>query len=240
MHSFRARVTAVRDLTHDVRQIGLTLVDPPTIRFAAGQFVSFEIDRAGSPFPATRPYSIASSPNERTSIELAFNRVPAGPGSGYLFGLQNGDDTTFKGPVGSFTLRDKAHDVLFVATGTGIAPIRSMLGALADAGSTRRITLYWGLRSERDVYYQDELAVLRNRLPRFSSTTTLSQPSDNWRGAIGRVVPLVVEEITSVANLDVYLCGNGSMIRDVRDAIRRKGLCPIYTEQYYAGDSALP
>ena len=111
-----------------------------------------------------------------------------------------------------------------------------MLGALADAGSTRRITLYWGLRSERDIYYQDELTVLRNRLPRFSSTTTLSQPSDSWRGAIGRVVPLVVEEITSVANLDVYLCGNGSMIRDVRDAIRRKGLCPIYTEQYHAGD----
>ena len=229
-------MTAVRDLTCDVRQIGLSLVDPPRIHFAAGQFVSFEIDRAGSPFPATRPYSIASSPNERTSIDLAFNRVPEGPGSSYLFGLQNGDDTTFKGPVGSFTLRDNARDVLFVATGTGIAPIRSMLWALADAGSTRRITLYWGLRSERDVYYEGELAVLRNRLPRFSSTTTLSQPSENWRGAVGRVVPLVVNEITSVAHLDVYLCGNGSMIRDVRDAIRRRGLCPIYTEQYDAGD----
>ncbi len=144
MQSFRARVTAVRDLTRDVRQIGLTLVDPPGIRFAAGQFVSFEIDRAGSPFPATRPYSIASSPRERTSIELAFNRVPEGPGSSYLFGLQNGDDTTFKGPVGSFILRDNERDVLFVATGTGIAPIRSMLWALADAGSTRRITLVPG------------------------------------------------------------------------------------------------
>lgn len=236
MQSFRARVTAVRDLTRDVRQIGLTLVDPPGIRFDAGQFVSFEIDRAGSPFPATRPYSIASSARERTSIELAFNRVPGGPGSSYLFGLQKGDDTTFKGPVGSFTLRDNDRDVLFVATGTGIAPIRSMLRTLADAGSTRRIDLYWGLRTERDVYYEDELAVLRKHLPRFSSTTTLSQPSESWRGAVGRVVPHVVNGITSVANLDVYLCGNGSMIRDVRDAIRRMGLCPIYTEQYYAGD----
>jgi CDP-4-dehydro-6-deoxyglucose reductase len=236
MRSFRARVTVVQDLTDDVRQIRLTLVEPPGIRFAAGQFVSFEIDRAGSPFPATRPYSIASSPRERTSIELAFNRVPEGPGSSYLFSLQNGDDTTFKGPVGSFTLRDNARDVLFVATGTGIAPIRSMLLALADAGSTRRITLYWGLRSERDLYYEDELALLRNRLPRFSVTTTLSRPSERWRGAVGRVVPLVVNDITSVANLDAYVCGNGSMIRDVRDAIRRKGLCPIYTEQYYAGD----
>lgn len=236
MQSFKARVTAVRDLTQDVRQIGLTLVDPPGMRFDAGQFVSFEIDRAGSPFPATRPYSIASGPRERTSIELLFNRVPEGPGSSYLFGLQNGDETTFKGPVGSFTLRNNERDILFVATGTGIAPIRSMLWALADAGSTRRIRLYWGVRSERDVYYEDEWAVLRNRLPRFSSITTLSQPGESWRGAVGRVGPRVVNEITTVANVDVYLCGNGSMIRDVRDAIRLKGLCPIYTEQYDAGD----
>jgi CDP-4-dehydro-6-deoxyglucose reductase, E3 len=236
MQSFRARVTVVEDLTYDVREIRLTLVDPSGICFAAGQFVSFEIDRPGSPFPATRPYSIASSPRERTSIELVLNRVPGGCGSSYLFGLQSGDDTTFKGPVGSFTLRDNARDILFVATGTGIAPIRSMLWALADAGSTRRITLYWGLRSERDMYYEEELALLRNRLARFSSTTTLSQPSGRWRGAVGRVVPLIVNEMTSVANLDVYVCGNGSMIRDVRDAIRRRGLCPIYTEQYYAGD----
>jgi NAD(P)H-flavin reductase len=111
-----------------------------------------------------------------------------------------------------------------------------MLWALADEGSTRRITLVWGLRSERDLYYQDELTDLRDRLPQFSFTTTLSQPSANWSGSAGRVVPLVVSEIDTVANLDVYLCGNGSMIREVRDIIRRTGLCPIYTEQYYSGD----
>jgi NAD(P)H-flavin reductase len=107
---------------------------------------------------------------------------------------------------------------------------------LADAGSTRRITLLWGLRGERDLYYQDDLTDLRDRLLHFSFTTTLSQPGANWRGAAGRVVPLVVSEIETVATLDVYLCGNGSMIRDVRDTIRQKGLCRIYTEQYYSGD----
>jgi NAD(P)H-flavin reductase len=111
-----------------------------------------------------------------------------------------------------------------------------MLWALTDAGSKRRITLLWGLRGERDLYYQDELTDLRNRLPHFSFTTTLSQPGANWSGAAGRVVPLVASEVDTVENLDVYLCGNGSMIRDVRDIIRRKGLCPIYTEQYYSGD----
>ncbi len=236
MHAFSARVTAVRDLTYDVRQIDLALVDPPEMRFIAGQFVSFEIDRPGSAVRATRPYSIASSPTDAKNVQLLFNRVSGGPGSGFLFTLQPGDVTAFKGPVGSFTLRDSARDILFVATGTGIAPIRSMLQALAAAGSRRRMTLLWGLRAERDLYYQDELTGLRDRLPHFSFTTTLSQPGANWRGAAGRVVPLVVSEIDTVANLDVYLCGNGSMIREVRDIIRRTGLCPIYTEQYYSGD----
>lgn len=236
MQSFSARLAAVRDLTYDVREINLALVDPPEMRFLAGQFVSFEIDRPGSRIPATRPYSIASTPTDTKGVRLLFNRVSGGPGSGYLFSLQPGDVTTFKGPVGSFTLRDNARDVLFVATGTGIAPIRSMLWALADAGSTRRIRLFWGLRGERDLYYQDDLTDLRDRLLHFSFTTTLSQPGASWRGAAGRVVPLVVSEIETVANLDVYLCGNGSMIRDVRDTIRQKGLCPIYTEQYYSGD----
>ena len=236
MQSFSARLTAVHDLTCDVRQIDLALLDPPEMRFIAGQFVSFEIDRPGSAFPATRPYSIASSPTDVTSVQLLFNRVSGGPGSGYLFGLQPGDVTAFRGPVGSFTLRDSARDILVVATGTGIAPIRSMLRALTESGSKRRITLLWGLRGERDLYYQDELTDLRDRLPHFSFTTTLSQPGPNWSGAAGRVVPLVVSELDTVANREVYLCGNGSMIREVRDIIRRTGLCPIYTEQYYSGD----
>jgi NAD(P)H-flavin reductase len=234
VQSIIAKVAAVRDLTHDVRQIDFELLEPPEVTFAAGQFVSFEVDRPGFPVPATRPYSIASPPEHRRSIQLVLNRVPGGPGSSYLFGLREGDDTLFKGPVGSFTLRDSARDVLFVVTGTGIAPIRSMLWSLALGRSTRRITLFWGLRSERDLYYQEELAFLQNRLPNFSFTTTLSQPTTSWRGSAGRVVPLVAATVTDVSSLEVYLCGNGGMIRDVRDVIRQKGLCPIYTEQYYA------
>jgi NAD(P)H-flavin reductase len=233
VHPFSAQVTAVRDLTHDVRQIDFTLIDPPEIAFTAGQFISFEIERAGRPLPATRPYSMASPPEHRRTIELVLNHVPGGPGSGYLFGLRDGDRTVFRGPLGSFTLRDNPRDVLFVVTGTGIAPIRSMLWSLALRGSMRRLTLIWGLRSERDLYYQEELALLQTRLPNFSFTTTLSQPTAAWLGSSGRVTPLVDATVSAVSNLEVYLCGNGGMIRDVRDVIRRKGLCPIYTEQYY-------
>jgi CDP-4-dehydro-6-deoxyglucose reductase len=239
VETFTATVSRTRDLTHDVRELELTLVDPSRIAFAPGQFVSFEIERQDARFPATRPYSIASAPDRDHAIELVLNHVAGGPGSEYLFGLQRGDRTTFKGPAGTFVLRESPRDLLFVATGTGIAPIRSMLWSLADVSSPRAITVIWGLRSERDLYYQDELVDLQGRLPSFTFTTTLSQPTSDWRGAVGRVTPLVDSRVTSVANLEVFLCGNGGMIRDVRDVIRRKGLCPIRVEQYY-DDNARP
>jgi NAD(P)H-flavin reductase len=233
MDTFSAHVSRIRNLTYDVREIELTLQEPGQIYFAPGQFVSFEIDRPGFPVPATRPYSIASSPSSRQAIQLVLNHVPGGPGSDYLFALREGDMTTFRGPVGTFTLRDSQRDLLFVATGTGIGPIRSMLRSLAEASSHRTVTLYWGLRSERDLYYQDEFARLREQMPHFSCVTTLSRPVGAWHGVVGWVSPLVESQITDVSNLDVFLCGNAAMIRDVRDILRKRGLCPIHTEQYY-------
>lgn len=232
MQDFTATVSRVRDLTHDVREIALSLTGPASIRFLPGQFVSFEVDRPGR-LPATRSYSIASPPGRDGSIELLVNRVEGGPGSGYLFGLREGDTTSFRGPLGSFTLHDGTRDLLFVATGTGIAPLRSMLWTLADSASTRPITLFWGLRSERDLYYQDELEQLRARLPGFAYVTTLSRPAGEWTGSIGWVSALVEQRVPDVDNIDAYLCGNAAMIRDVREILRARGLCPIHTEQYY-------
>ncbi len=229
---FAATVSRTRALTHDVREIELTLSTPASIAFVPGQWVSFEIERPQPRLPATRAYSIASSANRHTAIELVLNRVAGGPGSEYLFGLREGDDTAFRGPMGSFVLRDSPRDVLLVATGTGIAPFRSMLWSLAEASSPRIVTLVWGLRSERDLYYQDELVSLRERLPGFSFITTLSQPTDGWSGAVGRVTGIVEDRVASVANLEAFLCGNAGMIRDVREVLRKKGLCPIRVEQY--------
>jgi len=233
VETFAATVSRTRALTHDVREVELSVVGPSGIVFTPGQFVSFEIERETSRFPATRAYSIASMPTRPHAIELVVNRVPGGAGSEYLCGLREGDRTSFKGPVGTFVLGNSSRDLLFVATGTGIAPFRSMLWTLAHASSDRRISLFWGLRNERDLYYQDELLRLRAQLPQFSFVTTLSAPTSGWCGAVGRVSPLVETHVASVANLEVFLCGNGGMIQDVRDIVRRKGLCPIRVEQYY-------
>jgi len=234
IQSFSAEVSALRDLTYDVREITFRLREPASIAFKAGQFVSFEIHQDGGKFPLTRPDSIASPPSRRDSLDLLLNLVPRGPGSTYLFGLRPGDVTQFKGPAGAFYLHDDLkRDHLFVATGTGVAPFRSMLLTLFERGCSSAVSLYWGVRQQNDLYYLDEFEALAAAHPNFRLVLTLSRPSEGWTGERGRVTPLVGKRITSVENLAVYLCGNSGMLKDVTEAIRSKGLCPIYREKFY-------
>lgn len=237
---FKAGVEGIRNLTHDVREIRFALREPGEIAFKAGQFVSFEVVNPKTGRSVTRPYSILSPPSQRDRVTLLLNLVPGGPGSTYLFSLKEGDETQFKGPAGNFYLRgDPAKDLLFVATGTGIVPIWSMLHDRFERGSDRSITLFWGLRSQKDLYYQEELAVLARKHANFTAITTLSRPEPGWTGSAGRVTRLIEEHVRSVANLSVYLCGNSAMLADVTALINKRGLCPIYREKYY-DDSGAP
>ncbi|MGQ0811499.1 MAG: FAD-binding oxidoreductase [Nitrospiraceae bacterium] len=234
MQLFTAQVSRITDLTHDVREIELRLLEPNNLTFKAGQFISFEVKKEGARGPVMRPYSIASPPSRPDRLTLVLNLVSGGPGSTYLFSLREGDQTQFKGPAGTFYLKDDGtRDLLFVATGTGIAPIWSMLSAQLQEAASRSITLYWGLRSQRDLYYQEELEELARTHSKFSFVTTLSRPETGWDGVTGRVTTVVEERIASVTNLVVYLCGNSGMIKEVTTMLNSKGLCPIYREKYY-------
>lgn len=234
MQTNAAEVIRAHDLTHDVRELDLRLIPPATLDFWPGQFISFEIPVEGKPHPMTRAYSIASPPSQRSILTLVFNRVDHGPGATFLFGLKPGDHVHFKGPAGSFRLRaDAPRNLLFVATGTGIAPIRSMLHTLLPKAAPQVVSLLWGLRAQRDLYYQEELHELEARHPMFHSTITLSRPDPGWTGPIGRVTALVQERVKTVDTLAVYFCGNGGMIKDATDFLRSKGLCPIYREKWY-------
>jgi CDP-4-dehydro-6-deoxyglucose reductase, E3 len=234
MQEFKAHVSRVKDLTHDVRELELSLLAPGAIDFKAGQWISLEVRHPRLKQHVPRQYSIASPPSQYYQINLLFNRIPDGPGSNYLFSLHEGDPITFQGPNGSFFLQEKpGRDLVFVATGTGIAPFRSMLSTLLEQPEAGTLTLYWGLRSQRDLYYQKELEALAGRHPNFSFLTTLSRPENGWNGSTGRVTTLVENNIASVSNVTFFLCGNGGMIRDTTEIVRKKGLCPIRTEQFY-------
>ena len=234
MQEFQAQVSRIKDLTHDVRELELRLVSPDSIEFEAGQWISLDVWHPRFNQYVQRQYSIASPPSQHQEITLLFNRVPNGPGSRYLFSLHEGDLLKFQGPNGSFCLQETSRsESVFVATGTGLAPFRSMLYTILEQPKAGSVTLYWGLRSQRDLYYQQELETLAQRYAQFNFVITLSQPEKGWNGSIGRVTKLVEDQITSVSNLTFFLCGNGGMIKDTTEIIRKKGLCPIRTEQYY-------
>jgi CDP-4-dehydro-6-deoxyglucose reductase, E3 len=240
IETYSAQVEIIKDLTHDVRQLDLRLIEPKNMVFKAGQFISFEMPHPRTGHLVTRAYSIASQPSRSDMITLLFNLVPGGPGSGLLFHLKEGEKIHFKGPAGNFYLREDAgRELLFIASGTGIAPIQSMLLANVERPDPRPATLFWGLRNQRDLYYQEELVELIRRTPTLTAITTLSRPEPGWSGESGRVLRLIEERIASVANLSVYLCGNSAMITDATTLLRKKGLCPIYREKYY-DDAGIP
>ena len=113
--------------------------------------------------------------------------------------------------------------------------IKSMIVHLLRSGSRRPMTLYWGLRSEIDLYYQEEFTSLAKEYPFFKYFVTLSRPTDAWNGLKGRVTSLLPGLIQTVENLDAYLCGNGEMIKEVRALLIEKGMPrkSVHYEKFY-------
>jgi ferredoxin-NADP reductase len=232
LNKCHAEVIAVLDLTHDVKEICLKLIDPPYLDFTAGQYITIEITEMKAdivtgvfaPHLKNRPYSIVSSPKEKSEIRLCTNRVGNGPGSSRLHSLKPSDLLEYFVPMSYFKVHEEdATALLFVATGTGIGPLKSMIHYLLQSGSTRPILLYWGLRMEEDLYYQEELKEWSQTYPHFRYVTTLSQASPAWQGMRGRVTGLV-QCMEKVDHLSAYLCGNGEMIREVREMLLSKGM----------------
>ncbi len=233
-----AKVIEIRQLTHDVKEIAFEMITPPKLVFKAGQYIAFEITemRNGAPRKNNRPYSILSAPEENPLIRLCVNLVSGGPGSSYIHGLKLGEVVTFLYPFGYFTINTEASsDLLFVATGTGITPLYAMIQHLINIKSQRPIRLYWGLRSERDLYFQEVLKKWEVEHPSFQYFTTLSQPSEDWKGIKGRVTAQIKEGVKNTENLEAYLCGNMEMIREVRSILLEKGMekKSIHFEKFY-------
>ena len=124
-------------------------------------------------------------------------------------------------------------------TGTGVAPLRAMAHAELEHDRARKVTLVWGLRHEEDLYYQDEFAALAAAHARFKAITTLSRPPAHWTGPRGRVQRVISECVQSVQNLEVYICGNSTMIAEVTSLLLGMGDVPIHKEQYYLDTHAV-
>jgi CDP-4-dehydro-6-deoxyglucose reductase len=218
--TFPARIASLDLLAPDVIRTRLRLPPSADFRFRAGQHIELI-----GPGGTQRLYSIANPPGADQHVELHIRRVADGVLSRYWFNEARPHDLLrLRGPLGSFSLRLLAglHLVL-LATGTGVAPILSMLGELAQRPSEEQplsSTLYWGGRVADDLYAGPQLG----SHPALRFVPVLSRTHQVWSGPRGHVQDVLLAERANLTQTVVYACGSAPMILDARAALAAQGL----------------
>ena len=214
----KARLTAARELAPHTVHFEFEAIDWDAA-FVPGQFLS--LTHTTGDDTVTRAYSIASPPDGRT-FALCANLVPDGRFSPFLFGLKPGDEIDFKGPYGAFILRRPVSDSIMVATGTGIAPFRSMLRAKLAEHADKKFTLVFGVRHEEGLLYHGEWLQMAEEFTNFRYLPTLTRPAANWTGLSGRVHAHALEVLGDRPDVDVYVCGLREMVDELRSKLKER------------------
>jgi ferredoxin-NADP reductase len=216
----KATILEFHDIAPEVRHFVFEVPEVQQLPFKPGQFVSLKENINGKKI--IRPYSIASLPNGNR-FELCLNLVHQGVFTPYLFALQPGDSVEISAPLGFFVVRDPAKDALFIATGTGIAPFRSMVPGYLPHPQAGQLTLLFGVRHESTLYYRDDFNALTRSHPNFRFWPTLSRADSSWTGRSGHVQIHLTEALAGRTDLDVYICGLKAMVDDVRAILKELG-----------------
>ncbi|OGJ37611.1 MAG: hypothetical protein A2383_02955 [Candidatus Pacebacteria bacterium RIFOXYB1_FULL_39_46] len=232
-HQYKARLAD--KLIHNAKfeQYNFELVEPNQLKFAAGQYGSFLISDQGH----RRSWSICSSPAIDHSLEILIDPAPKGAGTQFLQNLKLGDEVQLLAPLGKFTIDESGAEkaLVFVATGAGITPFRSMiLDLLQVKKDTRPMILHWGLRYVEEMIWQNEFQELAENFPNFQFHPVISKASQEWSMCRGRVTDcLNVHQLLDHAGY--YLCGSEQMIADVIQLLSAKGVAParIHREKFY-------
>lgn len=228
VRQYQAEVTAIEDLTHDIKQVSLKLADPATISFTAGQYIQIEVPPyALTDEPIYRAYSVASDSEDNGRVELEVRYVPNGICTTYVHKhLKIGDRLTFNGPYGEFGLRPTEREIICIAGGSGMAPIHAILLEMARTRNPRRCRYFFGARAKRDLFLIDEMRQLEKQIPNFRFIAALSapEPDDHWEGETGLITEVVSRHVTDASQSEGYLCGSPLMIDACIAVLREKGM----------------
>jgi len=221
------RVSAIEKLSADVIRLQLQLPANSVFKYLAGQYIEF-ILRDGT----RRAYSIATPPHlQETSpgIELHIRHMPGGIFTDHVFStLKEKEILRAEGPFGSFFLReDSAKPLIFLASGTGFAPIKGLLTHMQHAGIDRAVHLYWGGRRPSDLYEADWLYQLTQSMPNLTYIPVVSDalPADQWKGRTGYVHQAVLDDFSDLSGHEIYACGAPIVIESARNSFcQQRGL----------------
>lgn len=198
------------------RIVILRFTKPTGFSFVPGQFVQVRVPDGDALL--LRSYSLSSTPVD-PYLELCVKILSGGKASALLDSLQIGEQIEISEPRGFFVIQpEHAKRKIFIATGTGIAPIMSMIeGSHGSEGTT---TLLFGVRTEEDLFWTERFEKIKHNQSGFDSAVTLSQPSSGWTGKKGRVTEHLPIELSA----EYYICGNAEMVKDVRHLLLADGV----------------
>lgn len=215
---FRGKVAEHILFNDKFQYLHIELLEPNKIEFTAGQYASFAIGNG-----ERRSYSIASEPAMDHAVQLCVDVTPQGKGATFLRNLRPGDEVEFLAPLGRFVVETEPK-LLFVATGSGITPIRSMLlDLLQYKKDPREIRLLWGVRLVNELFWLEHFRKLHEIYDNFTFMPILSKPPEHWPLIAGHVTK-EVEALTLDPSWGAYLCGNRMMIEEVSRLLVKKGV----------------
>lgn len=227
------RVKRIERTAPDIAQLHLRLPQNENMRYAAGQYVDILLGGG-----IRRAYSIATAPRPEgvIDVEIHIRHSPGGLFSEHVFStLKEGDVLRFEGPLGTFYLRENSDKpVVFLASGTGFAPIKAIIEHMAARRIARPIMLYWGGRRRRDLYQLDLVeGWARDRLD-FRVVPVLSepQPEERWSGRTGLVHRAIIEDIPDLSGYQVYASGNPAMVDAARADLAE--ICGLPENEFFA------
>jgi propane monooxygenase reductase component len=217
----KARVTAVEELTHDIRRLELELLEPEEVEFHPGQYVDISLPGADG----HRSFSMANLPSDKGKLEFMIKLYPDGRFSGLLGSgeICEGTELEIKGPYGMFTLRDQSpRRLVFIGGGAGMAPILCLLRSLHERGIEREAVYYYGARKETDLFHREELEALAGELPSFRYVPALSDAE--WDGEAGMITDVVERLEEDLKDVDAYVCGPPPMVEAAQGLLMAKGV----------------
>lgn len=219
------RVKKIDRPAPDVAVVSLRLPYNDNMLFAAGQYVDFILKDG-----RRRSYSIATAPaleGGMMDIELHIRHYDGGVFTDHVFGaLKVGEILRFEGPLGTFYLReDSDKPIVFLAGGTGFAPIKAMVEYALRRDVARPMTLYWGCRAKRDLYMDALPREWEREAANFKYLPVLSEPGADWAGRTGFVHRAVMEDLPDLSEHQIYASGSPAMVEAARrDFVRSCGL----------------
>ena len=229
------RVNTISKPSSDVAILKLQLPAAERFQFLAGQYLEFLLKDG-----QRRAYSIATPPDQEGPLELHIRHMPGGLFTDFVFGvstpaLKEKDILRFEGPLGSFFLReDSKKPIIFLAAGTGFAPIKSIIEQMQAKKVDRPIELYWGGRRPSDLYLDELCKTWVQEIPNFKYIPVISDglPEDAWQGRTGFVHQAVIDDHPDLKGFQVYACGAPVMVNAAKTDFSSK--CHLPEEEFFA------